>query len=152
MLWTSSMMSTRTWVSRIIRSAASCRLETRSDSMCGNPISSRIAPKNRGSSGPAGIWTRRTGTCAAPLFRLACRRCWMGTTELLYDHRLAVVGRADQEQIRHTRALGEIQQVIHGGERRLGAGIAHPTIGADAPDPDSAPSSAILRMLACRCG
>ena len=56
--------------------------------------------------------------------------------ELLDDHRLAVVGRPDQQEIRHARALRERRAAppaLDGGVRPC---VADPPIHADMPDTD----------------
>ena len=66
--------------------------------------------------------------------RLAGWHCGMGSTELLNDHRLAVVGRPYEKQVRHTGPFREIQEIIHRSQRCLGARIAHPSVSADTPN------------------
>src|SRR5713226_8687910 len=65
-LCSSSITSSRTLVARMTRTAAFCFVAIRSRALKGIPSASRIAPKNRFSSGPGGICILTTGSSAVP--------------------------------------------------------------------------------------
>src|SRR3954471_22814529 len=64
-------------------------------------------------------------------FLIIARPGRMSAAELLQDHRLAVVGWTDQQQVLHTLSPWPGEQVLQFGKRRYGSGVCDPAVGPD---------------------
>ncbi len=129
-LWTSSMSNRRTPTARISRTASASRRSLRPWRPTGVPSAIKSSRYNRRDVASAGMKLPSTGMISCSPFA-AVRGGW-GPMKFLGDHRLAVIGGANDQQIARSDLAGLVgQEGLELRQRLVGACIPDPVLDAE---------------------